>query len=76
MNNEEQKDLADVLARWDDYEAHLESQRQDLRDEGAAELRIELIRMIDVELSWKTQDEGFRGGLQWMKDKLEGKDRI
>ena len=71
MNNEMTE-----LEQDEAYAAYIESEKQELRDEGAAELRIDLIRMIDAELSWKTQDEGFRGGLQWMKDKLEGKDRI
>jgi hypothetical protein len=61
---------------WEAMAAHEEAQKQELRDEGAEEFRIEVIRMLDAELSWKTQDEGFRGALQWMKAKLEGQDII
>jgi hypothetical protein len=58
------------------YELYMESLNNELRIEGAEELRLDIIRMIDAELSWKTQDEGFRGGLEWVLDKLEGRDRI
>jgi hypothetical protein len=72
MNNPEPTEQEQLEA----YDNYIEELNEQLRTEGAEELRVEIIRMIDAELAWKTQDEGFRGGLQWVLDKLEGKERI
>jgi hypothetical protein len=58
------------------YEEYIESEREALRFQGADDYRQELIELIETELRWKTQDEGFVGGLQWVLDKLHGVDRI
>jgi len=48
----------------------------DIRAEAAAAERQKWVQVIKTELLWKNQDEGFIGGLQWVLDKLEGRDRL
>jgi hypothetical protein len=55
-----------------EYDKYVEAEREALRKEGAEELRQSIIDDINIELSWKTQDEGFIGGLHWVLDKLNG----
>jgi hypothetical protein len=54
----------------DAYEAYVESERMELRREGAEEMRIELLRSIDAEML-KVWDKQQKFGLQVAKVLVE-----
>lgn len=54
----------------DAYEAYVESERMDLRREGAEEMRIEILRAIDAEMV-KVWDKQQKFGLQVAKVLVE-----
>ncbi len=70
MNNLTQEEMDEAMTSYEQHK--IEGIYTDAREE----YRVELLQMINTELSWKTQDEGFIAGLQWVKDKLSGVDRI
>lgn len=62
--------LEQTSAEYDAYEAYVESERMDLRREGAEEMRIEIIRAIDAEML-KVWDSQQKFGLQVAKVLVE-----
>lgn len=47
-----------------------------IRSQAQYAERDRIIQLIKSELSWNNQSEGFRGGLEWLLDKLEGRERL
>jgi hypothetical protein len=68
--------MNELSVDYDAIEAHEESERQKLRDEGIAEYKNELLQKLDVELSWKNTHEAFRAGIEWVKDQILENGRI
>jgi len=64
------------LINGPDHDQQAELSLDDIRAEAAAAERHKWVQVIKTELLWKNQDEGFIGGLQWVLDKLEGRDRL
>lgn len=58
------------------YAEYVESLNEELRSAAVNEYKKELLRKIDLELSWKTTDEAFRAGIEWVRDQILETGRI
>ena len=58
------------------YEEYVEEQRKELATAAVEDYKVGLLRKIDVELSWKTTDEAFRAGIEWVRDQILENGRI
>lgn len=57
-----------------DYAVYVAAQQDEYRDEGAEELRKELLRIIDERINWATNEGAVE--LHWFKSELKKAQRI
>jgi hypothetical protein len=58
------------------YAEYVEEQHREIGTAAVEAYKAELLRKMSIELSWKTTDEAFRAGIEWVRDQVLETGRI